>query len=320
MIVLNRTGKGYEQDPTKQFKFGRFSKRCSDYVLIEAAFEEVDQWEQFSLSSSELSDLKKKKIVRLEFEEPNKFFLGDNMEIYDNEFYRIFTLCPYTSEWLNKKHNNNRRVPIFFPFNEDDIPLIMRKEYDIIYTGHLVSKKLTDDIKIISKFNYRFVSNNNNPLVTNHKSSYSEKINLIAQSKITLVHNLLYPTATHIKNIWKYKGWRKNYAFKLIPRPTELWKLFSLKNIVVPQLKSRVFEAAFSRSLILCKHDQFNIIENYFEPGKEFVYYYEGELELKILEILENFGNYEQVIDNAYKRAINNYTTEKFVENYLKTI
>ena len=70
----------------------------------------------------------------------------------------------------------------------------------------------------------------------------------------------------------------------------------------------------------MCKHDQFNIIENYFEPGKEFVYYYEGELELKILEILENFGNYEQVIDNAYKRAINNYTTEKFVENYLKTI
>ena len=320
MIVLNRTGKGYEQDPTKQFRFVRFAENCSDFVLIEGAFEENDKWEQFGLSETELSEIKKMRIVRLEFEEPNKFCLGDNTESYDEEFYKIFTLCPYTSEWLNVKHGSNKRVPIFFPFNEEDIPLSTSKKYDIIYTGHLVSKKITDDIKTISKFNYRFVSNSNNSLVTNHKSSYEEKIELIAQSRITLVHNLIYINDVHIKNIWKYKGWRNNYAFKMVPRPIDLWKRFRLKNIVIPQLKSRVFEAAFSRSLILCKYDQFNLIESYFEPGKEFVYYHEGELDLKIIEILDNYGDYEQVIENAYNRAVNNYTTKKFVENYLKTI
>ena len=73
--------------------------------------------------------IKSKKILRLEFEEPNKFFLGDKMENYDNEFHRIYTLCPYTSNWMNKKINLNKRVPIFFPFNENDIPNENRKIY-----------------------------------------------------------------------------------------------------------------------------------------------------------------------------------------------
>lgn len=320
MIVLSRTAKGYKHDPTKYFKFDRFADLCSDFVLIEAAFEDYDKWEQFCLSDSELSEIKKKKIVRLEFEEPNKFFLGDNMESYDEEFYKIFTLCPYTSEWLNKKHRTNKRVPIFFPFNEEDIPLPTVKNYDIIYAGHLVSSKLSEDIITMAKFNYRFVSNDNHQLVTNHKSGYAEKINLIAESKITLVHNLLYPNSTHIRKIWKYEGWRNNYAFHLIPRPTQLWKLLTGQNGEVPQLKSRVFEAAFCHSLILCKYDHFNVIERYFEPEKEFAYYRQDNLERKISEILDNYHDYERVIERAYKRAISNYTTERFVENYLKQI
>jgi len=320
MKVLSRTIKGYKQDPTKHFKFDRYADRCSDFVLIEAAFEDYDKWEQFGLSDTELFEIKKKKIVRLEFEEPNKFFLGDNMESYDKEFYKIFTLCPYTSEWVNTKHNTHKRVPIFFPFNEEDIPLPKVKKYEIIYTGHIVSSKLLEDLNTMTKFRYRFVSNDNHKLVTNHKSSYAEKINLISESKITLVHNLLYPKLKHIRKIWKYEGWNNNYAFHLIPRPTQLWRLLTDENIVVPQLKSRVFEAAFSHSLILCKYDHFNVIERYFEPEKEFIYYQEDNLESKISEILNNFHHYEKVIENAYKRAIGNYTTEAFVENFLKKI
>ncbi|NQU85743.1 MAG: hypothetical protein HQ541_08285, partial [Mariniphaga sp.] len=96
MIVLKRTTKGYKQDPTKQFKFDRFEKECSDFVLVEAAFEEYDKWNQFELSAFELERIKSKKIVRLEFVEPNKFFLGDNMDSYDPEFYKIYTLCPFS--------------------------------------------------------------------------------------------------------------------------------------------------------------------------------------------------------------------------------
>jgi hypothetical protein len=319
MLVLKRTKKGYKQDPTKQFQFERFESECGDFVLVEAAFEEDDKWGQFELSNEELDKIKSKKIIRLEFEEPNKFFLGDKMESYDHEFHKIYTLCPYTSDWLNKKEGIERRVPIYFPFNENDIPPISQKIYDVIYTGHIVSKKLLDDLKIIAKFNHRFVSNDQNNLVTNQNASYNEKIKLISESKITLVHNLLHPKRKYFKNIWNYEGWQNHEGFKLIPKPTQFWKIFTDKNIVVPQLKSRVFEAAFSRSLILCKRDQFNVIEKYFEPNKEFIYY-ENNLEEKITEILENYHLYENIIENAFKRAIINYTTKAFVNDYLKHI
>ena len=320
MRVLRRTSKGYKQDPTKHFDFIRFANQCSNFVLIEAAFEDADKWEQFDLNDAELAEIKKNRIVRLEFEEPNKFFLGDNMDAYDEQFHRIFTICPYTSEWLNNKHNTNKRFPIFFPFNEEDIPSPSVKRFDIIYTGHIVSSKLLKDIVTMTKFNYRFVSNSKHQLVTNQKAGYSDKLRLISESKITLVHNLLYPKRAHIKNVWKYDGWQNNKAFSLIPRPNQFWRRMTDRNVVVPQLKSRVFEAAFCRSLILCKWDQFNVIERYFQPDKEFVYFSKGNLEKKVSEILTNYGNYEQIIERAYERAVNNYTTEKFVENYLKKI
>lgn len=320
MYVLKRSSTGYKQDPTKFFKFSKYEKQCGDFVLIEAAFEKAHQWEQFNLNEEELKKIKKKKIVRLEFEEPNKFFIGDFQEDYDKDFYRIFTLCPYTAKWLNSKYKVKRRIPIFFPFNKEYIPPKTKKIYDVIYTGHIVSGKLLDDLKTISKFNYRLVSNSKNPLVTNHGASYEEKMKLISQTKMTLVHNTLFPRPYHIFNVWRIPDFRRNEAFKLFPKRYQLWRLFGDKKICAPQLKSRVFEAAFGRSLILCKRDPFNVIENYFTPGKEFVYFEEGGLEEKIKEVLANFKKYEPIIERAYKRAVKNYTTEKFVQTYLKKL
>jgi spore maturation protein CgeB len=71
--------------------------------------------------------------------------------------------------------------------------------------------------------------------------------------------------------------------------------------------------------LILCKKDNWNIIEKWFEPNKEFLYF-ENEIDLEnlITEILKNYDKYQIIINNAYNKAINNYTTRHFVEKYLK--
>ena len=320
MYVLKRSGTGYKQDPTKFFEFSKYEKQCGDFVLIEAAFEQAHQWEQFGLSDKDLDKIKKKKIVRLEFEEPNKFFIGDFETIYDKDFYKIFTLCPYTAKWLNAKYNVNKRVPVFFPFNKDYIPPKTKKEYDIIYTGHIVSQKLLQDLRTISRFNYRLVSNSKHSLVTNHGASYTDKMKLISKSRMTLVHNTLFPRPYHILNVWRIPDYYKNEAFKLFPKRYQLWKLFTDKNIYAPQLKSRVFEAAFGRSLILCKRDPFNVIEHYFTPEREFIYFDDNNLEKTINKVLSNYKKYEKIIENAYQRAIINYTTEKFVEKYLKKL
>ena len=321
MEVIQRSATGYAQDPTKYFNFQRFSREAGDFTLVEGAFEQSTLWSQFGFTDEEITRLLKRKIVRLEFEEPNKFFIGDNMSSYDTDFYRVFTLCPYTAKWLNAVQGKRRRVPIFFPFNEHYIPKKLKKQWDIIYTGHIVSQPVLRDIQTISQFNYRLVSNSSDPLVTNHGASYEEKMSLIAQSRITLVQNLLYPRFYHVINVWRYPEWRKNEAFRFIPGPESFWKFFTERDrIVVPQLKSRVFEAAFGRSLILCKRDPFNVIERYFTPGKEFIYFEEGQLAEKIEEVLQNYSDYLPVIENAFNRAKKEYTTKAFFETYLKDL
>jgi preprotein translocase subunit Sss1 len=142
----------------------------------------------------------------------------------------------------------------------------------------------------------------------------------IAESKVTLVQNLLYPRWYHILNVWRIPDWQHNEAFRFIPAWWEPWKLLDREKILVPQLKSRVFEAAFGRSLILCKRDPFNVIERYFTPNKEFIYFEEGQLEEKLEEILSNYRKYQRVIDAAFDRAKKEYTTKAFVQKYLKKL
>ena len=320
MTILKRTAKGYKQCPTKHLDFQRFERLYPDFVLVEAAFEDSDRWTQFDLSAEQLRAMKKKKIIRLEFEEPNKFFLGDDMDSYDPDFFRIFTLCPYTSKWLNQKSGTSRRVPIYFPLNENDVPPPCAKKYDAIYTGHVVSPKLLGDINVLAKFNYRFVSNDDHPLVTDRGVSYKDKLRLVSESRIAVVHNQLHPKIKHIFKVWGYDNWSGNEAFKLIPRWWQWWKLVRRSDVVVPQLKSRLFEAAFCRSLILCKRDAFNVIERYFKPDVEFVYYDADGLEAKVREILTNYEPYQAVAENAYNRAMANYTTRAFAEQFFGAI
>jgi len=318
MRVIKRVT-GYTQDPTRYLHLDRFKDTCGDFVLIEGIFEESSQWKEYNFTEEEIEKIKKKKIIHLDFAQPTLFLLGDNPDNYEGQLYKVFSICPYTSKWLNKRQHNNKHVPIYFPFNEDYIPQTHKKRYDIIYTGHILSPTIARYVKLISKFNYRVVSNSKNPLVTNRSASYTEKLKLIAQSKITLVTNLLYIRYYQLPFIWKIPNYLENEAFKLIPKWYEIHKWFN-KEILAPQLKSRVFEAAFAKSLILCRRDPFNIIERYFEPGKEFVYFEDNNLEETIQNILNNYELYEKVIERAYKRAVNNYTTKKFAENYLMKI
>ena len=322
MEILKRSAYGYAQDPTKNFGFEKYDGLGNpEVVLIVAAFERLACWEHLGLSEDELERIKKKKVVRLEFEEPNKFFQAEDFDFYDHEFYKVFTLCPFTAEYLNRQQCANKREPIFFPFNGLHTPPRTEKKFDIIYTGHLHPKPIARDVKIISRFNYRLVSNSDSVLVTDRGVGYEEKINLISQSKITLVHNLLYPTFRHLRNIWRYPEWQSNRAFSQLPTRLNFASFF-LRNssMSVPQLKSRVFEAAFSRSLILCKRDPFNIIEKFFEPGKEFVYYEEGKLAETVAEILQSYSKYESVIERAFERAQKEYTTEAFFNKFLRDI
>lgn len=176
--------------------------------------------------------------------------------------------------------NRLKRKSCFFPFSERFIPTDFSKKVDVIYTGFAGGAHVDEIINEIVKFNYRFASFGGHPRITNYNVSYIEKINLIAKSKIYPLHN-------------------------------------SVGN-GTPQIKTRPFEAAFCKALILCKKDSWNIIEEWFEPNKEFLYYSNGEeLNKLISTVLADYENYLPIIEAAHNKAVNNYTTRHFIEKYL---
>ena len=69
---------------------------------------------------------------------------------------------------------------------------------------------------------------------------------------------------------------------------------------------------------MLCYKDSYGVIEKFFDENVDFLYWKDiNELKNLIYKILENYDKYKFLADNAYEKAINNYTTEKFIYNYL---
>jgi len=296
MKVYNKHTTGSAQAHYQFYDFDKFDN--------DANFTFIDCPQVFTEIPKEIFN---ERIIYLELEEPNRFFVNvdwfHHFE-YDKYFSKIFSICPYTTAWFKKVYNIDR-IHVFIPIchkSQDTTKL-----YDIMYAGHIYPGHIAEDVSVIKDFNYKIVSNTDHPLVTNKSASHEEKLKLIAQSKISLVHNLLYPTEEQINFIKTRPYYNENEAFSL------------LDSGIVPQIKGRVFEAALCKSLILCQKDPWNVIEKYFTPNEDFIYYDKGKAKQQIENILNNYENYSHIIDNAYKKA-QNYTTEAFFNKYLKDL
>ncbi len=193
---------------------------------------------------------------------------------------------PYVDKILThcspKITGRKKRVSVFYPINEEN--LVIKPDYnkpiDVIYAGFATGPHVMDIIDVITKFNYRWTSYGDDPRVTNRALSNVEKMHLLSHSKISVCHGLA--------------------------------------GNQTPQTKTRFFEAAASKSLILCLKDRWNSIEEWFVPDVDFMYYEsKEELSTKIVEIVHNFDKYIPMIEAAYKKTLAEYTTFKFIEKYV---
>lgn len=342
MNIFSTTRKISPEVPMSFFNFERFERQGGDFVFVDAR-----------INFRALEEIKDKKIVYFEIEEPNRFSsLSKDFrrEEYEWYFYKILSVCPYTTEWLNRVQKNNRRQFVFFPFDKKLMPIECEKRYDVVYFGSIHSREILDVVRTISKFNYRFIAPSEEKIyrsiykfrvirklkavlklnyfvkdkyLTDKNVTNQQKLKIIAQSKITIVHNLLFIDSIAVWQTQKLPNFKDNKAFDLIPPKNILRSVadfFCRREYIVPQQKTRLFEAAFCKSLILCRKDPFNVVEKFFVPGREFLYYDKGKLNEKLTEILANYDSYKEVVENAYTRAINEYTTDVFFNKYLKNL
>lgn len=236
---------------------------------------------------------------------------GNNALNYDSVFDSVYAICPYTVKWLNNINGNERYRYGFYPYNKSIVPKEQEKKFDVIYHGGIHGKEHEECLQVMSKFNYRYVTMRRSinqrtidhlKYGTNFDLPFQEKINLVGQCKISVCFNFVHNEQRHIKNIKSYPRWEENEAFS----ETDKWN-------IMPQFKTRFHEAAISKTLNLCMKDPWNVVEDYYEPEREFLYFETmEELEEMIDDIRYNFEDYEDVVDAAYER-VKNYTTDNFV-------
>ena len=86
---------------------------------------------------------------------------------------------------------------------------------------------------------------------------------------------------------------------------------------IMPQFKVRTNEIATCKSLILAYKDPWNLIDDFYTEGEDFIYFEDFKQLEEILEDVENnFDNYKNIINNAYEK-VKNYSVESILE-YIK--
>jgi hypothetical protein len=174
-----------------------------------------------------------------------------------------------------------KRRYVFFPTDPKVLDLTeseQNKSIPVIYTGGIYGPHLEEISNGVNKFNGIVLSHIPNV-------SYIQKLNLVKKSKISICHNLLIPLNG------KCSG---------------------------PQLKTRCFEAAACKTLMLVLKDDYNIIEDWFKPNEDFIYYERGNLISTIKSCLEDYDKYTDLIESAHQKLMTKYTTSNFIERYLK--
>jgi spore maturation protein CgeB len=81
-------------------------------------------------------------------------------------------------------------------------------------------------------------------------------------------------------------------------------------------MKTRMIEAASTGTIFLVKRDEWNVIEEWFSPGKDFIYWTNyNDLYEKIFDITKNFDKYNNILDSAAKKV-----KQFYFEGFMKKI
>tara|TARA_Y100000310_G_scaffold30140_1_gene28666 strand:+ start:2275 stop:3285 length:1011 start_codon:yes stop_codon:yes gene_type:complete len=252
--------------------------------------------------------------------------IRDTASDLNKTFDHIYTICPLTGEWLNTVYNDGRDKykPILFPIDGKRIIDGNEKIYDSIFYGSVCGKDHEECIDIIRNYKYNFITlgsqhwypnvpgvdvNALSQYITHQNIHTFEKWKILSQTRTIPIYNQLYLHNNHIENIKKTDHWEKN----------EAWS--HLHENRCPQLKPRVTEAAMFKMLMLVKRDPWNLIEHWYEPDKDFIYFDSNEeLSEMIEDVNKNYEKYKPIVENAYNKAIKNYTTEALLKRMVEGV
>lgn len=257
-------------------------------------------------------DYKRKALLNLwapcEIQATKNYFHFDAYE----KFTDVYCVCPYTCGFMNKYFGTDKFK--YIPYLFTNYSVTEFGNYDAIgsWMGSINGQEHISAIDVISKFPYKFITTQMNTWMhhpyeynkyTHLRLSNPDKLKELSKARSSLCFNKLY-NHNSINN-GNYKG-----------IPNKVFDHFDKG--IMPQFKVRVNEIASCKSLILCHKDPWNLIDDFYEPGEEFIYFNNfEELENILIDVRDNFDKYIPIIEKAYIKS-QNYTVEKIFK-YMET-
>lgn len=309
MRVLTAPQGWYPDDINSKLNFDEFASEGDE----EGLFVGISCTEDINIVRY-LSNFKRKVYINLEH--PCTLYtssnpIGLNPIQQQLLFDEVYTICPYSAEWLNGLDLPTKFVAMPYPHN-----LIYNKfqgaekKYDVAYCGLIHSDEIASYIESISDTDYFFstIKHYNRVPTVNHLATHDnipnvDKWGVLAQSRTAIIQNNLYLKPEQIEIIKTLPSWQDNEAFS------------HAETGLLPQLKSRTVESALCKALMLVKKDPWNVIEEWFVADEDFVYFEDAkDLKEKVIEINKNWSKYEQMTESAYNKVVEKYNTKYIFE------
>ena len=234
------------------------------------------------------------------------------VDYYHFDHYDFFTdvycVCPFTCKFMNDHYGYEKFKYIPYPFTNYSVKEFGDYDADCSWMGSIHGEDHILGVETMMNFKYKFLTSQRNTWMR-HPYEFNncthvllpndEKLIELSKSKCSLSFNMLY--------LRKYACQKNNFqAFERFDEG------------IMPQFKVRNHEIASSKSLLLVKKDPWNLMEDFYTPEEEFIYFENfDQLKAIIQDVSVNLEKYEDIIDAAYVRS-KNYTVEKIYQ-YIKT-
>ena len=309
MKIIYTSGGEYQDCIVKYFDLQKYEKNSINKVLFYG-------WASISNIEDKKKHSHSQERYFLNTVSPCEIINGYNDTQKQEYFTHVFTICPYTADVLNCS-TRAKYIPICFPYQENNFEkysniTIEDKNLDVMYYGQIHHPLYNDLLDVISKFKYAFttisghgITPQSQRLITHYNLSTIKKWDLLSRSKTCVGFNRLFLDDNHIQklknipNIEKFKNIQEIYATK-----------------TMPQMKTRMIEAANTKTLMLMHKDSWNVIEHWFEPNKHFIYW-DTFKELKdiLVDVKDNYEKYWPIVECAHGH-VKNYSLSELIKKY----
>lgn len=267
-----------------------FNDDESDEVLMNGV-----QWIYDDEIKKPYKNYKRKCLLALwspcEFTGKNEYYHFEHYDFFDD----VYCVCPLTCRFMNKHFGYEKFHYIPYPFTNYTVKDFYNYDSDCSWVGSVHGDDHIKGLEILFNFNYKFITTLKNTWMrhpyelekhTHLGLSSEDKLIEMSKCRSSLSFNMIYMSPASQRN--------KFDVFDYFDKG------------IMPQFKVRTHEITSSKSLMLVKKDPWNLVEDFYEPEKEFIYFETfEELNERIKDVKDNFNNYENIIENAYKKSYN---------------